>query len=104
MKRLFFILIFGCLNVALAQSDVFETDGKGNRDIERSYRLPSAPKIIDSIRTSAVPNRPLLEPKQNPIIKTDTIEAASIETEQLLEKYYPFYLKVGMGSTLMPLG
>ncbi len=104
MKSLFFILICGSLNVALAQSDVFETDGKGNRDIERSYRLPSAPKIIDSIRTSAVPNRPLLEPKQNPLIKTDTIEAASIETEQLLEKYYPFYLKVGMGSTLMPLG
>lgn len=104
MKSLFFILICGSLNVALAQSDVFETDGKGNRDIERSYRLPSVPKIIDSIRTSAVPNRPLLEPKQNPLIKTDTIEAASIETEQLLEKYYPFYLKVGMGSTLMPLG
>ena len=53
MKRLFFILIFGCLNVALAQSDVFETDGKGNRDIEIAYDMclsvPTVRKHLQSI-------------------------------------------------------
>lgn len=104
MKYYLILLICGWLPWYFAQSDVFETDGKGNRDIERTLRIPSAPKIIDSIKTSAVPNRPLLGPKLTVSVTTDTIDAATIETEQLLEKIYPFYLKLGMGSTLMPLG
>ncbi|MFM7595021.1 MAG: hypothetical protein ACKO4Y_02460 [Flavobacteriales bacterium] len=104
MKYFLILLISGWIPLLFAQSDVFETDGKGNRDIERTHRISSSPKIIDSIKTSAVPNRALLGPKLNVKILVDTIQAATIETEQLLEKYYPFYLKVGMGSTLMPLG
>ena len=104
MKYFLILLIGGWVPLLFAQSDVFETDGKGNRDIERTHRISSAPKIIDSIKTSAVPNRALLGPKLNVKIQVDTIQAASIETEQLLEKFYPFYLKLGMGSTLMPLG
>ena len=104
MKGFLLIILLGLVPVIFAQSDVFETDGKGSRDIERGHRIASAPKIIDTIRTSAVPNRPLLQAQQNVSIKSDTIAAATIETEQLLEKYYPFYLKAGMGSTLMPLG
>ena len=104
MKGFLLIILLGLVPVIFAQSDVFETDGKGSRDIERGHRIASAPKIIDTIRTSAVPNRPLLLAQQNVSIKSDTIAAATIETEQLLEKYYPFYLKAGMGSTLMPLG
>lgn len=104
MKYYLILLICGWFPLYFAQSDVFETDGKGNRDIERAHRIASAPKIIDSIKTSAVPNRPLLGPKLTVNVSTDTIEAATIETEQLLEKLYPFYLKLGMGSTLMPMG
>ena len=104
MKRLLLILILGGCHGVVAQSDVFETDGKGNRDIERSHRIPSAPKIIDTLKATTVPTRALLEPQKRVTVTTDTIQAATIETEQLLEKYYPFYLKVGMGSTLMPLG
>ncbi len=99
MKYYLILLICGWFPWYFAQSDVFETDGKGNRDIERTLRIPSAPKIIDSIKTSAVPNRPLLGPKLTVNVTTDTIDAATIETEQLLEKIYPFYLKLGMGST-----
>ena len=104
MKYYLILLICGWFPWYFAQSDVFETDGKGNRDIDRTHRIASAPKIIDSIKTSAVPNRPLLGPKLTVNVTTDTIDAATIETEQLLEKIYPFYLKLGMGSTLMPLG
>jgi hypothetical protein len=104
MKYYLILLICGWFPWYFAQSDVFETDGKGNRDIDRTQRIASAPKIIDSIKTSAVPNRPLLGPKLTVKVTTDTIDAATIETEQLLEKIYPFYLKLGMGSTLMPLG
>lgn len=104
MRALLLILIVGFINVLLAQSDVIETDGKGNRDLERTHRIPTSPKIIDSMRTTKVPSRALLEPQQQVKVTTDTIQAATIETEQLLEQYYPFYLKLGMGSTIMPLG
>lgn len=104
MRLFFLLLFFGTILVGRAQSDIFEIDGRGNRDIERASRINSAPRIIDSIRITAVPTRSLLDPKQGVKVLTDTIQAATIETEQLLEKYYPFYLKAGMGSPLMPLG
>lgn len=101
--RLLFILLFTTFNsIAFTQADIFETEGKGNRDIERNSRIPSYPKILDNIPQNAVITRPLLDLNQRIVIIKDTIEAASVETEQMLNKFYPFYLKAGMGSALMP--
>ena len=104
MRFLFSLFCFFLLQMHFAQSDVFETDGKGNREIEHATRIVSFPKIYDSIQTSPVTHRPLLSLKTETHATSDTIEAAVIETETLLEKYYPFYLKAAMGSSLMPLG
>ena len=104
MRLLFSLFCFFLAQNMLAQSDVFETDGKGNREIERATRIVSFPKIFDSIQTSQVTHRPLLSLTVATHVSSDTIEAAVIETETLLEKYYPFYLKAAMGSSLMPLG
>ena len=46
MRRLLLILILGVGRVVVAQSDVFETDGKGNRDIERSHRIHLRQKLL----------------------------------------------------------
>jgi hypothetical protein len=102
MRLLVLTIVFFGGSFIFAQSDVFETDGKGNRDIERSSRIPSAPKIVDNILVNKVTSRPLLELNQRIVVRTDTIEAATVETEQMLNKFYPFYLKAGMGSALMP--
>ena len=104
MRTLLMILLFGICTSAFSQSDVFETDGKGSRDIERSSRIPSSPKIIDNIPTHSVVNRPPLDLTHKTTLRKEPIEAATIETEQLLNKFYPCYLKLGMGSSLMPLG
>ena len=102
MRLLVLTIVFFGVSIVFAQSDVFETDGKGNRDIERSSRIPSSPKIVDNIPVNKVTSRPLMELNQRIVVRTDTIEAASVETEQMLNKFYPFYLKAGMGSALMP--
>jgi hypothetical protein len=98
---LFFLFLVFC-KISFSQTDVFETDGKGNRDIERGVRIPTSPKIVENITGKKVETRPLLDLKKNTIITTDTIEAATIEAEPLLTKLYPCYIKVGMGSALMP--
>ena len=104
MKPLFsFLLIFN-LSSFFAQPDVFEAEGLGNREIEPSYRLVSSPKIIDSIKVSAVKQQPLLQLYSDTKIHLDTIEAATIETTEKIKQLYPFYAKVGIGSTIMPLG
>jgi hypothetical protein len=104
MKTLFsFLLIFN-LSSFFAQPDVFEAEGLGNREIEPSYRLVSSPKIIDSIKVSAVKQQPLLQLYSDTKIHLDTIEAATIETTEKIKQLYPFYAKVGIGSTIMPLG
>lgn len=104
MKFLFLYIGLFFSGYFIAQSDVFETDGKGNREIERSIRIVGNPKIIDSIKPSVVPPRNLLSLSPTTKIHFDTIDPAVIETEQLLDKLYPFYVKAGMGSALMPLG
>jgi len=104
MKTLFsFLLIFN-LSSFFAQPDIFETEGLGNREIEPSYRLVSSPKIIDSIKVSAIKQQPLLQLYSDTKIHLDTIEAATIETTEKIKQLYPFYAKVGIGSTIMPLG
>jgi hypothetical protein len=37
-------------------------------------------------------------------IELDTIDAATVETTEKLKPLYPFYAKVGVGSTIMPMG
>jgi len=102
MRGLVVLLFLGFSQILLSQSDVFETDGKGNRDIEKGVRIPSSPKIVDNIPTRKVETRPLLTLNVETKVKTEPIEAATVETEQLLNKFYPFYAKLVMGSALMP--
>ena len=88
MKTLFsFLLIFN-LSSFFAQPDIFETEGLGNREIEPSYRLVSSPKIIDSIKVSAVKQQPLLQLYSDTKIHLDTIEAATIETTEKIKQLY----------------
>ena len=105
MKALLLFLVCFSVNTLLAQPpDIFEAEGVGNREIEPSYRIVSNPKIIDSIKVSAVKQQPLLQLYSDTKIQLDTIEAATIETTEKIKQLYPFYARVGIGSTIMPLG
>lgn len=77
---------------------------KGNRSVEKAYRITENPKIIDSIVTSPITNYPLLSLQQNTKITLEKIEPATVKTEPKLAQLYHSYAKIGIGSTLMPLG
>ena len=88
----------------LAQKDVFEAEGIGLREIDRKPRVMSSPKIIEPKRLENLPPQKPMVLVSETKIAYDSIEAASVSLEKLIDKLYPFYLKLGMGSTLMPLG
>lgn len=104
MKKLLLLIVLfnGCF--LFAQNDVIEVIGKGSRDVEPASRILEFPKIIDSIKPTNVPSYPMLVFRQPTKIELDTIEAATVETTEKLKPLYPFYAKIGVGSTIMPLG
>jgi hypothetical protein len=105
MLKIIFSSLFAVLGLySFAQPDVINTEGKGNREIEPAFRITEAPKIIDSIKVTPVASYPTLVFQAKTKISLDTIEAATVETTEKLKQIYPFYVKAGIGSSLMPLG
>lgn len=78
--------------------------GSVERKLEPAFRITSNPSIIDTNIKSEVASYPLLSVMYPTFIQVDTINAAKLKTTDKLNQLYPFYVKVGVGSELMPLG
>ena len=104
MKVVLYFSLLLLSGIAFGQVDIVDVDGKGNREIESSFRITESPKILDSIKATPIPAHPLLQLQCETKIQLDTIVAATVETTEKLKALYPFYAKLGMGSTIMPLG
>lgn len=100
-----FILI-ATSNEVFAQKKVDEESVVviASRKIPPAYRMSESPKIIDSIAPQSQVQYPLLSLKYENTIEIDTIDAATIKLVDKLPRLYNTYVKVGIGSTLMPLG
>lgn len=87
------------------QTDQITIIGKGKRNIEPAYRILEFPTIVDSVKTTSVPDYPLLVFQVPTSIQLDTIERAKVESsKERLKQLFPFYGKFGIGTALMPLG
>lgn len=75
-----------------------------SRKIPQAYRITESPRIIDSIAPQSQVQYPLLSLKYENTIEIDTIDAATIKLVDKLSRLYNTYVKVGIGSDLMPLG
>ena len=75
-----------------------------NQQVEPATRILEYPKIIDTVKATTIKEYPLLFFQAQTTILLDTIQAATVETTEKLSKLYPFYIKAGIGSVLMPLG
>jgi hypothetical protein len=76
----------------------------GLRQVEPAYRMTESPKIIDTTIANPVIDFPLLVLQQSTKIEVEPINPATIKTEQKLNQLYNTYVKVGIGTELMPLG
>ncbi len=105
MKHLFLIYIVLCVGLSFSQrSDEVILQAGGNRAVEKAYRITEQPKIIDTILPSPVLEYPLLAVKHESQIQLDPIAPASIKTVDKLNQLYSTYVKLGIGSQIMPLG
>ena len=99
------ILLISCLTVlnTWAQDEV-QLIGVGNRTVEPAFRMVESPRIIDTTFVTKVIEYPLLVLQYPPSIQLESITPATIKTEPKLNQLYHSYVKLGIGSELMPLG
>jgi len=93
------------VSAALAQGqDVVQLPGVGNRTIEPAYRMTESPRIIDTIISSPVVEYPLMAVQRATKVEVMPIEPVTIKTDAQLDQLYQTYVKLGLGTELMPLG
>lgn len=78
--------------------------GTGDRRVEKAYRIPISPRIIDTTIPMATVDYPLLQLKFETSTEMDRINPVSIRAKENLAKLYHTYIKLGVGTELMPLG
>jgi len=78
--------------------------GTGDRKVEPAYRMTENPKIIDTMITTPVIEYPLLVLQYPTSIELEKIDPATIKTDAKLPMLYHTYVKVGVGTEMMPLG
>ena len=103
-KRFIAILVALLPLLSFGQGDLVIINGIGNRDIPPAYRISMNPAIIDTVLGTQVQQYPLLSLRFPTQIKVDTIKPVTIKVEPKLQQLYSTYVKVGIGSELMPLG
>lgn len=76
----------------------------GNRFVEPADRIALNPRIVDTVIPSPIIEYPLLQLKHETDTEVSMITPASINTRETLTQLYNSYLKLGVGTELMPLG
>ena len=103
MKQLLTFLAFSLSTVVFGQPGV-TIEVIGARPVEPSYRIAGSPQIIDTLIPTPLVEYPLLSLKYETKTELERINPASIKTTEHLEQLYKTYVKVGVGTELMPLG
>jgi hypothetical protein len=107
MKNKLTIAVIFCSVLAFGQNengpDVI-VQGTVYRKIEPAYRTSENPKIIDTVIATPVVDYPLLVLQHGTAIQVEGINPATIKTVDKLPQLYNTYVKVGVGTELMPLG
>ena len=75
----------------------------GKREIEPFYRITKQPKLVDSIIPTSEIQYPLLNLKYKTIFALDTIKTAKIKLVDKMSTLDKAFVRIGIGSTIMPL-
>lgn len=103
MKKIICIAGLLMTSVTFGQ-DAVTIVSSGERKVDPAYRIAISPKIIDTTITTAIVNYPLLSLKFDTKTTLEEISPAAIKTIEQLDPLYHTYVKLGVGTELMPLG
>lgn len=102
MKIFVSIVFLGIGSAVLAQDVILQ--GQTRREIEKAQRIAGRPVIDDTIIQQKVTEYPLLSTQFKTTTEVDRIEPATIKIKEQLDQLYTTYIKLGVGTELMPLG
>ncbi len=102
MKIIASIIFVGIGTLVFAQDVIIQ--GQTRRVIEKAQRIASRPVIDDTIVQQKVTEYPLMLVQYKTSTEVDRIEPASIKIKEQLDQLYTTYVKLGVGTQLMPLG
>lgn len=75
------------------------------REVEPAVRIGSQPRLIDTVVNYKVIEYPMMALKYETVVTTEPIVPANVKlSENKMLKLYNGYVKVGIGSPIMPLG
>ena len=86
------------------QNDPINLEAKGNREVPVAQRIAESPLIQDTATATPVIDYPSLSLFFPTEIELEKIEAAGVKMVDKLPQLYNSYVKLGVGSILMPLG
>jgi hypothetical protein len=104
MQHILAIFFIGSMHLIFAQGDEVQLIGVGTRKVEPAYRITKDPKILDTTITTKTRDYPFFVLQYPTTIVTEPIKAINVKTESKLNPLYSSYVKLGIGSELMPLG
>lgn len=111
MKKIIAILVLVSISTwNFAQKQQKEEDRDSiivevKRELEPSVRIGSQPKLMDTVVNYKVVEYPMMVLKYETAITTEPIVPANVKlSENKMLKLYNGYVKVGIGSPIMPLG
>jgi len=92
-----------CASIVFGQVD-HTINTVGDRSVEKAYRVAINPRIIDTIIPTPMIEYPLLVLKLDTETEVNRINPATVNTKEKLTQIYNTYVRLGVGSELMPLG
>lgn len=97
---------FVCSVNLFAQEDpqIWTNITVGERVITPAYRIAENPVVFDTVIANQVTQYPLLSRHMKTDIMVTPIEPAKIKLVEKLDKLYPGYVRLGIGSYASPLG
>ena len=111
MKKIIAILVLVSIsNWNFAQKNKKDEDRDSiivevKRDVEPAVRIGSQPKLIDTVVNYKVVEYPMMALKYETVITTEPIVPANVKlSDNKMLKLYNGYVKIGIGSPIMPLG
>ncbi len=103
-KMRYFVILFSLFISSFAFSQDVILQGNVKREVPIAQRKADIPKIVDTIMPTPMIEYPFLSLKFDTKTEIESIEPAAIKIKDNLDQLYSSYVKLGIGTELIPLG
>lgn len=96
--------VLAMFTVTSSFAQIVKIETNGTREVPKAIRIPINPRVVDTVVPTPAIDYPLLQLKYETDTEVSMITPAAIGIKEHLSELYNSYLKLGVGTKLMPLG